>query len=164
MRYVDDLKFIAHRAVIDGDYTNANKPETAKNLLEMHPEYEYEIDVWYVDGGYWLGHDEPQYEVFPEDYDILDNIKSWKHAKNIDALVEMNNNFSGNILWHESDSVVYTNSGYLWVHADTEPFQCSSAIFVRPELKFGVDKALLSFNFAGICSPVIQYWKEELQQ
>ena len=56
------------------------------SLYENHPEYiqetlaqnfDVEIDVWWVDEEFWLGHDNPQYPV-EENY--LENPKFWCHA------------------------------------------------------------------------------------
>ena len=45
--------------------------------------YHCEVDVWYVNDKWFLGHDRPDYEV---PYEFLEQYGLWLHAKNLDAL------------------------------------------------------------------------------
>ena len=77
---------ISHRGNITGPNKEMeNKPEYIEKTLKMG--YDVEVDVWcFGDGGYWLGHDKPQYYV---DESFLRNKKLWCHAKNIQGLYSM---------------------------------------------------------------------------
>ena len=76
---------ISHRGNINGRFEDwENKPEYIEDALRLG--YDVEVDVWFVDGKFMLGHDEPQYET---DYKFLMNEKLWCHAKHLDALFEM---------------------------------------------------------------------------
>ena len=71
---------ISHRGNISGpNLERENHPEYIFEALQAG--YDVEIDVWFVDGKFMLGHDEPQYE-FP--FPLLDNnySKIWLHCKN----------------------------------------------------------------------------------
>lgn len=110
------MKLIAHRGNITGP-----KPE-----LENSPDYifeaikkgfEVEIDVWFVDGMFKLGHDEPQYD-FP--FALFENYfnKFWLHCKNYQALsklVEIDKGGSKlNYFFHDVDYAVLTSKGFIW--------------------------------------------------
>ena len=53
---------ISHRGNINGSKPEMeNKPEYIQQALDLG--YDVEIDVWLIDGNFFLGHDEPQYQV-----------------------------------------------------------------------------------------------------
>ena len=90
---------IAHR----GNTKGRNK------ALENDPSYinsatskghHCEVDVWFIKGDFWLGHDAPTY---PTDIDFLENDKLICHAKNIEALHEMLKSSNIHCFWHEQD-------------------------------------------------------------
>ena len=77
---------ISHRGNIDGKIPEyENNPNYIEAALGLG--YDVEVDVWFVDGKFMLGHDEPQYET---DYKFLMNEKLWCHAKHLDSLFEIN--------------------------------------------------------------------------
>ena len=105
--------------------------------------YDVEIDVWcFGDGGYWLGHDKPQYHI---DESFLHNKKLWCHAKNIQGLYSMLED-SIHCFWHQEDDVTLTSEGYLWTYPgkDLTP----NSISVLPDNKPDVE-------VAGVCSDFI---------
>ena len=76
---------ISHRGNIDGPNPKMeNKPEYVQKALDLG--YDVEIDVWLIDGNFFLGHDEPQYKI---ERSFLQNKKLWCHAKNIEAFYRM---------------------------------------------------------------------------
>jgi len=103
------MKIISHRGNLQGRI-----PER-----ENHPSYiveavnlgiDVEIDVWYVDGEFYLGHDEPMHKV---DLQFLMQPAMWCHAKNSDALRRMLE--SGvHCFWHENDCYTLTSKGIPW--------------------------------------------------
>ena len=57
------MKLISHRGNLNGpNKEHENHPDYIWEALQAG--YEVEIDVWWVDGKFKLGHDEPQYD-FP---------------------------------------------------------------------------------------------------
>jgi hypothetical protein len=144
---------ISHRGNINGPIPEAeNRPDYILNTLKMG--YDVEIDVWFENGKFMLGHDKPQYE-FP--FELLDKNypKLWVHCKNMDALSVLNNlDPSGNkvnYFMHESDLGVLTSKGYIW---STNLF--NRGILVMPEL---FDKQPIESTL-GICSDYIQNYKK----
>ena len=143
------MRLISHRG-------NLNGPNPER---ENHPDYiwealragfEVEIDIWFVDGKFKLGHDEPQYE-FP--FELIDQHypKLWIHCKNIDALSKLNeldpNGSKVNYFWHENDLGVLTSKSYIW-----STNLINNGILVMPEL---FDKQPIETTM-GICSDYIK--------
>ena len=82
------MKLISHRGNLEGpNPERENHPDYIYEAIQAG--YDVEIDVWWVDGKFKLGHDEPQYD-FP--FELFENYSSklWIHCKNIDAMVALN--------------------------------------------------------------------------
>jgi hypothetical protein len=148
------MKLIAHRGNISGP-----NPER-----ENHPDYiweailagyDVEIDVWFADGKFMLGHDEPQYD-FP--FDLIQNHSKslWIHCKNTEALeifTELDARGTQiNYFWHESDTVTLTSKNYIWVYPGKQPIK--NSIAVMPELHNDNVESCL-----GVCSDYIEKYK-----
>ena len=135
---------IAHRGNIHG-------PNPAQ---ENHPDYimdavakgfDVELDVRYLCGRLYLGHDEPQYEISAE---FLENKAFWCHAKDIRTLSYLATEISDiHYFFHNTDDCTLTSRGYIWTYPGKQ-ILCSKSIAVIPELipKYDIDKA------GGICS------------
>ena len=144
---------ISHRGNISvSNPERENHPEYIFEALQAG--YDVEIDVWFENGKFMLGHDEPQYE-FP--FELLDKNypKLWIHCKNMDALSTLNqldqNGDKVNYFWHESDLGVLTSKGYIW---STNLFD--RGILVMPET-FNTEPIPSTL---GICSDYIQNYKK----
>lgn len=110
------MKLISHRGNIKGPNPDfENEPEYIYTTLRLG--YEVEIDVWYIDGKFKLGHDEPQYD-FP--FELFKNWsdKLWIHCKNVQALEKLNDvdkiGVHLNYFFHDQDYAVLTSKGYIW--------------------------------------------------
>ena len=146
------MKLISHRGNISGP--NAERENHPDYIWEaIQAGYEVEIDVWFIDGKFMLGHDEPQYD-FP--FELIQNhhIKLWIHCKNMDALSKLNElDPTGsriNYFMHESDLGVLTSKGYIW---STALFD--RGILVVPEFfnREPIETTL------GVCSDYIENYK-----
>ena len=140
---------ISHRGNISGpNPEQENKPEYIAEALKQG--YDVEIDVWFKDNKFMLGHDEPQYE-FP--FELIDQAypKLWIHCKNIDALSKLNeldpNGSKVNYFWHENDLGVLTSKSYIW-----STNLINNGILVMPEL---FDRQPIETTM-GICSDYIK--------
>jgi hypothetical protein len=139
---------ISHRGNIDGpNEVRENSPYYIMEALAMG--FDVEIDVLFVDGKFWLGHDFPQYKT---DYKFLMNERLWCHAKNLDALIEMKK-YAIHYFWHETDTVTLTSKNYIWAFPGKQPIKRSIA--VMPEINNdSVNECL------GICSDYIEKYKK----
>ena len=105
------MKIISHRGNIRGPVLDKeNRPSYIDCAIGNG--YDVEIDVRYLDGGLWLGHDGPQYKV---DHNWLDKRKAylWIHCKNLKAAMECQ---KYQAFCHTQDDFIYTTTGKLWVH------------------------------------------------
>jgi len=138
------MKLIAHRGLINGPNKHIeNQPSTIKSSLEKG--YDCEIDLWVIDDRFYLGHDEPQYNVTRE---FLDQLGLWIHAKNLTALHWLLGT-DLNYFWHESDKYTLTSHDYIWAYPGNK--LTAKSIQVMPEM---VDPTLnnLDWDCFAICS------------
>jgi len=112
--------------------------------------YDVEIDMWWVDGKIFLGHDKPQYEV--TDRWLENRIdKLWVHCKNVELLNWIKST-SLHYFWHETDAVTLTSKNHIWAYPGKQPIVGSIA--VMPELHNDNTSKCI-----GICSDYIQNYK-----
>lgn len=105
------IKLISHRGNTYGREINfENEPQRVLEVLEV---LDCEIDVWYYNDKFYLGHDEPFYHI---DRHFLHNPGLWIHCKNKEALLELNKINDGNLnfFWHQNDDCTLTSKGYIW--------------------------------------------------
>jgi len=134
---------ISHRGNLEGRVPNMeNSPTYIQKALDCG--FDVEIDVWYKDNKWYLGHDEPLYDT---DIDYLRNKKFWCHAKNIEALGEMLKE-DIHCFWHQEDDVTLTSNGYMWTYPGQK--LVSKSICVLPEKNNDIPKKIY-----GICSDFI---------
>jgi hypothetical protein len=145
---------ISHRGNTSGpNPEKENHPDYI--LTAIQAGYEVEIDVWFKDGKFMLGHDEPQYD-FP--FELMQNhySKLWLHCKNLEALeMFLKLDATGsklNYFWHESDKVTLTSKNTMWAYPGTQPLKGSIAVL--PELKEDNTS-----QCAGVCSDYIEKYK-----
>lgn len=103
------MKIISHRGNLSGsDHSMENRPIYIEQAVDAG--YDVEVDVWWVDGGFFLGHDTPQYGV---DLNWLESLPLWCHAKNDQAFCKM---LSTNLhfFWHETDRFTMTSRRIPW--------------------------------------------------
>jgi hypothetical protein len=145
---------ISHRGNINGpNKERENSPAYIKEAVDAG--FEVEIDVWYKDKKWYLGHDEPQHEIDPS---FLSYEPFWCHAKNLEALTEMAiiGNYIWHKFWHENDRYTLTSCGHIWTFPRVLEVN-KRCIIVCPEIyPDGFD-----FSFVGgICSDHITDYKK----
>ena len=139
---------ISHRGNLNGKSDRENSPDYIEEALSQG--FDVEVDVWYIDDQFWLGHDKPQYKVSEG---FLEHSNLWCHAKNIQALYVMSKSSNIHYFWHQEDDVTLTSRGYLWTYPGKQLTEKS--ICVLPELENKKSKVILPKNVAGICSDFI---------
>lgn len=136
---------ISHRGNISGANTAShgeNHPSSIQYALSLG--LNVELDVWFKDNKFYLGHDEPKYEIY---YDFFLNSKFWVHCKNIEALRKLKSNILINAFYHNQDDCVLTSQGFIWTYPKNQIITDHS-IAVLPEKveNWDVSKAY------GICT------------
>ena len=145
----NDTILISHRGNLNGkNISLENSPQYVKKALDLG--YDVEVDVWFVDDEFYLGHDNPKHKV---DVGFLKNEKLWCHAKNVLALNKMLEN-NVHCFWHQEDDVTLTSKGIMWTYPGKE--LTNNSIQVMPELHDNEHK-----NIMGICSDYIEKYKNE---
>jgi len=146
------MKYIAHRGLTEGPSKELeNNPSQLIKTISQG--YYVEVDAWFVDGEWMLGHDEPTYGV---NQSFLDNEYMYVHAKNIDALhLLVQHRMSSKYFWHQDDDCVLTSNGYIWTYPGKQ--LTPSSIMVMPEY---VDSTLANtegVDCYGICSDYVAF-------
>jgi hypothetical protein len=108
------MRYIAHRGNLIGPYPELeNRPDYILNAIDCG--FDCECDVWWHEGGWWLGHDSPLYKI--TDPDFLESDGLWIHAKNSEALTRIQQEYpEANYFWHETDDYTLTSKGYIWAY------------------------------------------------
>lgn len=146
------MKIISHRAYVDGEDPNVeNHPKAIQNLLDLG--LHVEIDVWFINGKYLLGHDSPKYQIQKV---FLEQEGLWCHAKNKDALQQMINS-NIHCFWHQTDNYTLTSKGFIWAYPGFET-DGKNTVFLFPEryskIKFK------SYDF--ICTDYVKKFDKQL--
>ena len=121
------MLLIAHRALINGKPDGENHPEQVEYCLEHG--LSVEIDVWYTDDSFWLGHDNPQHRV---DVDFLMQPKLWIHCKDIESAMLLRHYPSLNTFTIDKDDFTITSKNWLWL-SPTYGKSYKGVICVMPE-------------------------------
>jgi hypothetical protein len=139
------MRLIAHRGLIDGpDKDLENNPAHINTVLNQR--FDCEIDVRYVDGKWFLGHDAPTYLV---DFRFLQHPGLWIHAKNLDALYILTGTYL-NYFWHQEDNFTLTSNGYIWTYPG-EPLT-NHSVMVMPEYTDSTLQNTVGIDCYAICS------------
>ena len=135
------MTYISHRGNLNGPEINLeNNPSQIKTALSRG--FDCEIDVWFINNHFLLGHDGPSHAVKEA---FLENKKLWCHAKNLAALEKMSANKLIHCFWHDQDRYTLTSRGYIWT-ATSQPIEKKSVI-VRLE-----PPAPIGSKSYGICT------------
>lgn len=138
---------ISHRGNLRGpNKSRENSPEYINEA--QNNGYNIEIDVWFTNNKFYLGHDEPIYEI---EKNFLNNNKLWCHAKNIEAM-EALKRIGAIYFWHQNDDVVLTSNGYFWTYPGKKLLK--NSICVLPETT-----NLENIDCSGVCSDFIEKYK-----
>lgn len=147
------MKLIAHRGNINGPNSEKeNHPDYINKAIESG--YDVEIDVWLINDKWYLGHNDPKYEI---KYNFLFDSRFWLHAKNgevFDKLLK-DKNYNFNVFWHTTEDWALTSKKYIWTYPNKKLFV--NSICVLPELGYKGDLKLCY----GICSDYIEKYKSE---
>ena len=146
------MMLIAHRGNLYGpEPEKENHPLYIAEALKKG--YNVEIDVWYTDGGLYLGHDEP---LFNTDITFISSIGLWLHAKDYKTLkffvVETSSRL--NYFYHTDEDYVLTSQNYIWAYPGKSGN--SKTICVMPEWGNYPLK-----GFAGVCSDYVGNYDDQ---
>lgn len=141
------MLIISHRGNTEGsDPPLENHPNQIDRCISEHS-MNVEVDVRFIDGEWYLGHDSAQYNVSKQ-WLILRSNFLWLHCKNIEAMCALQNDVLDlHYFWHETDQYTITSKGWIWAYPACDvPFKTRKSIGVMPPPYFNASK------FAGICT------------
>ena len=141
------MKLISHRGNINGpNKERENSPEYIEESIDLG--YNVEVDLWYDKGKFFLGHDEPQYEI---PFEWLEQWchRLWIHCKNIYTAQILKDYNHIHYFWHQEDDITLTSFNYLWTYPGKELW--ADSICVMPE----INKQEIPNYIYGICSDYI---------
>lgn len=111
------MTIISHRGNIGGpNPSRENSPDAI--IKAMMRGFHVEVDVRYIDGVLWSGHDHPQYalnKTVVNEY----HPRIIFHCKNVEALEYMgklNETKDMHYFWHEKDAYTLTNRNVVWCY------------------------------------------------
>ena len=150
------MKLISHRGNINGKQTvEENRPSYILNAISEG--FDVEVDVWFINNVWFLGHDRPDFKI---DFKWLKQKSNllWVHCKNIAAIEEFkrleieNDDRNINYFYHNTDDVTLTSHGYIWKFPGIP--HINNSINVMPEIhNEDIKKSL------GVCSDYISNYK-----
>jgi|TARA_E500000305_G_C4025859_1_gene241771 hypothetical protein len=148
---------IAHRGNLIGP-----KPEMENNPFYIDTAikqgYDVEIDIrGSFQDGFYLGHDEPQYQVEP-DWLFERAEKLWIHAKSIEAFYSLTQQVTAfNVFWHQEDYYTLTTRNFIWAYPGHT--LTNRTICVMPEsVEIEYPLEILQ-QCAGICTDYVERYK-----
>lgn len=144
--------YIAHRGHTHGvkkDFENS--PEYIQAALDAG--FDCEIDVWYMNNSWRLGHDGPDYSI---PMDFLYKKGLWIHCKNFAAFRRLAHLTQLNVFWHQEDDYVLTSQNYIWCYPGKMVDTDFKTICVKPEIH-DTDYE----RFCGVCSDYVGYYRDQ---
>lgn len=145
------MLLIAHRGNLEGpNPEKENGPSYIKRALDLG--YDVEIDVWYLNGSFYLGHDGPTKRVSSA---FVAQEGLWCHAKNGAALNHLLD-VGAHCFAHDKDPAALTSLGYIWAFPH---LSCPTmrSIAVLPEI-FNTGNET---EFYGICTDFVKAYEAE---
>lgn len=139
--------FIAHRGNIEGP--NPLKENTIEYIdAAIKKGFDVEVDIWYKDWDFYLGHNKAEYKISMDQFDIRKAFL-WCHAKDIPTLYKLKN-MDVHCFFHNKDDCTFTSKGYIWTYPSmTLPITPLSICLQRHKdnVYFG--------NAYGVCSDYV---------
>jgi len=141
------LSTISHRGNLRGpEPEQENSPKYIDKAIEEL--YEVEVDIRFVEGNFYLGHDKPEYFVdlhwIKERNDFL-----IFHCKNLPALFLLKDEF--HCFWHANDPYVLTSKNKIWTYPDQKVGPDCIIVDLEPPTKEKV-RAWKEAGCHGVCS------------
>ena len=143
------MKLISHRGNIRGPIPDKeNRPSYIDCAIGNG--YDVEIDVNYVNGELWLGHDEPQYKVTHTGIQERSQYL-WLHCKDFESAKEC---WKYQAFCHSGDPFVFTSNNKIWLHGENESIYTLDDMTIIPVIN---EQESTSFHTAngipfGVCT------------
>ena len=143
---------ISHRGNTNGKEESSENHPTYVDLA-ISIGYDVEVDVWYLGGLLYLGHDKPQYVIDIKWFsDRL--TKLWIHCKNIDSILYFQEcGYEFNYFWHQEDDITLTSKNNIWTFPGKKLTKRSIAVLPESVKDWELTECF------GVCSDYIKNYK-----
>ena len=131
--------------VLPSDRTGVSKFRSVEPHMKLQELYNDDFHVDIVTAG--------TMDFTWDDTKFLKNSRFWCHAKNINALSELER-INCHYFWHQEDDFTLTSKGIIWTYPGK--YLTNKSICVLPE-KTNVKE----FDCLGICSDLIENYKND---
>lgn len=136
------MKLIAHRGNFNGkDSFKENTIKHIHNSLSVG--LDVEIDIRLHENNLYFGHDNPQEQFFPKDWEKYKS-KLWVHCKDIHTAQRFKCMSDWNFFIHDNDIATLTSKNIIWCHPKAGPVE--DTVLVDIERKFELK------GLYGVCS------------
>lgn len=143
------MLFISHRGNLDGAQPDKeNRPAYIQQALDAG--FDVEVDVWFIDGELYLGHDAGVYAI-PKHF--LNDHRIWFHCKNPSALNYFKHRDKIKYFWHQTDDYTLTSNRKIWSYPGK--LLMPDSIAVVPEVSY---KGIL-WDCHAICTDFVYKYK-----
>lgn len=167
---------ISHRANINGPDPKTENTIEAIKACQMYG-IDVELDIWYKDGKYFLGHDKPSVE-----FDLLNfkgqqdriwqgsdelRISAFFHAKDLETLSQLLELrleiYDHDCFVHDKDLATLTYKNRIWTYPGQELHKLSIAVMPEYQGKVyrdNVKTLFLQEKIRGVCTDFPLEWLE----
>ena len=135
------MEIVSHRGNLNGTSDNENHPD---QILKTLNDFRVEVDVWFIDGKWFLGHDNPDYPIAIDFF----HKNMFLHCKNFSA-VENLYHTNYNWFWHENDPMTLTSRGDIWCYPNN---YIKNGIVVCFETPTAIQISEVPKDIAGMCT------------
>lgn len=147
---------ISHRGNINGKTSEENSVNYIRKALEHQFIDSVEIDVWFYNNSWWLGHDKPTYEI---NFDFIFHPRLLIHTKNLEAFSKLTKE-SIHYFWHQDDEYTLTSFSIPIVHPKAKSIP--DAIIMDHDLSIFSKQDYL--NSYAICTDNVIELKRKLEE
>lgn len=141
---------IAHKGNTNGP--NPERENTWSYIEEaLEAGYHVETDVSFLNGKFYIGHDDKKEEV--SGAKLMDH-RLWLHCKNVEALYQLGSaarlvggwSRMPHYFWHQEDDYTLTSDGWIWTYPGKDIEWNSIAVMPEKVLGWDISKAY------GVCT------------
>lgn len=151
------MRLIAHRGNVEGpNPSKENHPLYVESAISLG--FDVEIDVWWENDHFYLGHDNPTYLL--ENLSLLSNEKVWCHAKNLLALDKLLQISNCNYFWHQNDDFALTSKGFIWTYPGKQLCDKSVCVINENLITKNQFKKIRHITVIGVCSDYVKILKD----
>jgi hypothetical protein len=143
---------IAHRGNTEGPSIYENQPSYILTALKKG--FDAEVDIWFIDGNLWAGHDSSRY-LLKDDFlynpEVVEHV--WFHCKNLEALLYfLDSPIQYKFFWHQNDNYALTNNNIIWTYPGKEVSPKSVIVTFEKDIPEEYR------NIFGVCGDYVGNW------